>query len=471
MHPGLIKSLASCGAWPLPDNIKLAVGIGEAKRLLGPARVKEAAASVLWPGAKRAKPRASWAPYCYDMGNGDWVVTCPDPANLPKMGWMSAPAIDAAVSHVVYLQANGKAWAPPNPIYSVDDWTRSRDGILAIDIEGFDGNVDRVSVCDSTQSLSVQWSKQVADWYYSLFDKTGVMGVAHNAPFDAAGLGQAGIHCTMVAHKLVNPWCSAALGHAAPLYVPGLTPWKHMNEDDPELYNLMDAAVLIPMWGSLVGCMDKRKSMGVYDADLRAEYLQFEHPDRITNTINGTRPTPVTRAAGIIETAKQGPGMPHLIDRWALLGQIVGAPIKHSKVAHLEEIQWREALGYGVRQIRNGSSEYPNGVAGMPKAWKDGAIGGVFHKFREANPAYKAWSERLRRQAGKDSYVTALDGRRAYGLRGGETQRFVIWAEIGRRLKATLPFNPLYLNHMGAIASKADPRILEALANGSIPAK
>ena len=474
MHPDLVKALAGYGVSSLPSWIKLAVGRPAAKRLLGASRLKELAASTQYKG-ERAKPRSIWAPYVIGTADRYFVVTCPDPSDLPKQGWRSRPAIEAAAAHIAYLIKHKGSWQPPNAAYSLHECVQPQAGIVGIDIEGPCGSVDRIGIATKDQCISLQWTADVAAFAQEMFNNPALTFVAHNAPFDHYGLTQelgdgfcSRFGCTMVASRLINPWRPIGLGKCAPLYVPGLFPWKHLSATDPELYNLMDAAVLPPMWEKLSQMITSRHMDRAYRADLDFAYDHFawelEHDTRITYSVNWVE-TAVTKAAGIIETARQGPGQEHQVDWWDAVCSAVGYELCYDEPPHSwhDGIIDRHILGYGPRQIRNGGQEFPNGVSGLPPGCKDKCIKEITDAFDKENPSFTKWRNRLRRQARKDGYVTAPDGRRGYGFTVGEVQRFVIFAEIGRRLKLAMKHNPLYINHAVVISNEAKPKILEAL--------
>ena len=472
MHYLLEQGLAErgMGISGLPSDVELVVGLLAATKRLGASRVLEIQATSKYN--KRVK-RSSWAPYVIPDGDG-YVVTCPDPADLPKNGWRALPAIEAALDHVAYLAEHGKPWQPPQPIFSVDEFEVPPGGIVAVDIEGQQGIVDRLGLATERQTLTCQWDIKARHLVHELALNKKIELVAHNAPFDSCGLSaETGDLikplCTMVATRLVNPWRRVGLGHSAPLYVPGLSPWKHMEGSDVETYNAIDAAVLVPMWARLKAYVDQRHMERAYAEDLIAEYAVFDwqtaHEDRLQFSVNWTE-TPVTKAAGIIETKSQGgDGFSHMLYLESVTGDVIGKPIRYPE--DLDDLRLdildRHILGYGPRQIRNGGKEYPNGVIGLPDNCKDKCIKEITDAFDALNPAFVSWRDRLNRQAAKDKYVTALDGRRFYGAQKGEAQRFVIFAEIGRRLKRTLPYDPQAINHQCVMSDHASPEILEAL--------
>lgn len=476
MHTKLVDGLAKRGVAKLPEGCELVVGLPAAKARLGASRIREIQATSPWN--KRVR-RSDWAPYCVPDGS-QHIVTCPDPAALPKSGWMTEPAIDAALDHVAYIAKHGRPWQSPPVVYDVQDFDEPKSGIVGIDIEGQQGVVDRVGIATKDQVLTCQWDQRSAHLVQELARNPKIELVAHNAPFDSCGLeAELGIRlrplCTMVATRLVNPWRRIGLGHCAPLYVPGLTPWKHLEATDAEAYNAMDAAVLVPIYERLRGIIADRHLERAYAEDLVAEYAAFAWSettgDRLQHSVNWVE-TPVTRAAGIIESKQQGTidgsGFQHWVWAFCVAEDIVDCKLESDyhglhKESWKFDVQLRHVLGYGPRQIRNGGEEFPSGVEGLPEDCRDKCIKEITASFDKANPAFVKWRERLARQSRKDGFVTALDGRRFYGGRGGQLQRFVIFAEIGRRLKRTLPYGPRYINHEVVVADKADDRILEAL--------
>ena len=273
-------------------------------------------------------------------------------------------------------------------------------------------------------------------WLTTLLDEATVI-VAHNAQFDWGMLVDEGVEMpqekwldTMLMHQLVNPWRMKGLGKCAPLYVPGLTPWKHKSGDDMEGYSLWDAAVLIPMFYNLQSTLVSRHQWRVCDTEHRWMWSQYNCGCHMENYRVDDVESEVTKAALIPESCRVDLGSVR-----DAVGVLCGARPTGSLPP---EVERRHLLGYSPRQIRRGCRE----VGPLPQLQldeKEGDTKRALVAYDEENPAFKKFREHTRHMAKKDGYIVAPSGHRAYGFREGEAQRFVIFNCIATQYKEEAP--------------------------------
>ncbi len=157
---------------------------------------------------------------------------------------------------------------------------------LAIDTEGR-GTITRFSLCDGSQSLTAQWD-QSAQRLIEKIAPSYRWIVGHNIiDYDLELLEKQGvvfprqqIADTMVAHQCLLPHHRAAIGWAAPLYLP-LEPWKHLGQSQTDVYALKDAVNDLFMWERQYEMLMER----------HLEYLFFEVEQPFRFLLNRLRRT------------------------------------------------------------------------------------------------------------------------------------------------------------------------------------
>lgn len=431
----------------LPPHIRLICGKPALERAVGKQAVKDALASTAY-GSERRKPRATWWPYVYPVEDG-WVVSCEDPDKMRRNNWRTAPAYQAALRWAAML-ADGHRPVTPSDykiITNPHDWILGAGFTLFLDTEGY-GRIDRISVCDGQQLGSFQWSRLTRDLLEDLLVHHTDY-VAHNASFDRQMLHNEGLeahgnwHCTMVAHRLLHPWQSAKLGSCAPLYAM-LSPWKHKATTDPETYNLMDTAVLPPMFWAQQQAITDQHIEGLYrtEVDLSANRTLDIVPGHNGHSLT-PRTAPIINAAGLVYPTTKKP-LEHTV--WlenpeaqvagALCGEpIVGVVDKHFTAAC--------CLGFGPQQIRKGCLWWEK--CGAHETMTMAEAKAAQAEFLAANPAFHEWRQLVDRLAKKERWVSNPFGRRLTGVSGTEYHRALIWSTASDSVKTLARNSPTAL--------------------------
>jgi hypothetical protein len=436
---------------PLPENVRVTFGLKQAQKVLGKEKVTQLAAMQRFRGG-RPKARAQFDGYVVPH-EGEFVVTCPDPKLLPRTGWRNEAVFHQCQYHVNYLRQHDTTWTPERPRYDVSewDWELPHASILSVDVEGVDGDIRRFSVCNGNQTLTDSWNPRSRDFLRSLIIEGGYETfLAHNAEFDKRALQvsaklQPNLDCTMAMHQSVFPWRANAIGKCAQLYVPGLAPWKHKEGKDEEEYSLWDAGVC---WEMGVRLLTHLKVF-----HLECHYKNVRDKQRFIGQrggmfgINGY-PGFEAKAAGLIHM--DDPSIPSagVIVRipWEqVMGYLTGKPWK---LDHVNEHTRRLAMGWGIRQARNGCKEIAPEPVDHPtpeklmKSLKADML-------RQTN--WEQWRKRISTQANADGFIKGVDQQRAYGVGGGEGMRFQYWSAIAALQSTAIAMGAVWVGERSVI--------------------
>ena len=418
-------------------------GKRELEAAVGRAALKAARASTKFPGSNRATPRGSIYPYVYRVGE-EFVVGAPDATELRKSLWLEQATLDAAMSHVERLNNEGLE-SPPQPT-PLAEWIVEESVVLGLDTEG---DLDRISMATDDQCGSWQWNDAVR-WVVQLQLDAASIILAHYAPHDMRLLQEAGLvvhphkwRCTLVAHGLLHPHRNRGLGYAAPMYFP-VMPWKGMIEDDPELYSVMDAWVLVKMWAAMGPSMDTLRLWPLYQQDLTLTRMLHEPLGNGRNAgqvpgIQGNEST-VTRAAGCLENKDTRSHSDH--PGW--LTAVVSDPdgriacgIRDPYAAALRflcgfelpalegaarEALVRYACGLGIDASRKGTGRLTPLLEEFPTRASLKAVEG----FAEVD----AWLATVKRQLHRDKHVANPFGRRWNHGTGQQAAQFLLLSTI-----------------------------------------
>lgn len=423
-------------------------GRGELAAAVGKDALTAAVASTKFPGATRAVPRGSIHPFVYDLpgGGGGYVVAAPDESQVRRSNWLEQASLDAATAHVIEVQAHGVK-TPPPPV-PVSEWIVEESVVLALDTEG---QLDRISLATEDQSGSWQWSHPVLCRVQEQLDAASLV-LAHYAPHDIALLRNAGLdvhpekwRCTLVAHRLLNPYRNRGLGYAAPMYFP-VRPWKHLIETDPELYNVMDAWVLIEMWRTMQPRLEQERLYPLLLRDMALQELLHEPiaDHRNAGFIPGVQghQDAVTRAATVLEdpytrrdsdpTGWLTADLPVADGRVACglrdpfseaLRFLTGTGLEPTLAGASREALVRTLLGYGIDAARKGSDRLAPITPDFPTRK---SLTGLI----EQHPEVEGYLSAVRKQLNRDRFVANPFGRRWWRGTPGQAARFLILSTI-----------------------------------------
>lgn len=443
----------------------LATGKDALIGLVGPEMVRQAQAFHKFDGDKREKPRSSWDLYCYNK-DGAWIVGCLDERTNRKAQFQYSYAIDRASSYKERLDKGEKPWQPSKILDSPMAW---KDGgsRLAIDFEGWN-RIERISLANEVNILSVQWSPQVAYWLKGILEQYDRI-LAHNFGFEINMLEAEGFeldlerwHCTMAAHRALFPWRDDGLGKCAPLYVMTV-PFKHEFAGNIELYSAWDAGILLEIDDEQQRLMGQLGGRRAYELERTVSLRCRRLRGRVDATVGGVR-SPLTRAAGTLEwrpiTNGRLPGWDSLLEpevagrdvfsitEWTALERLLGEYPK-SAIQCATEIARRHVLGYGVRTIRNGvTGRLAKQLPRLGDDLRDSKEFVTTHRtelWDSQNPVFCQWRDLVRKLAERDGYVSTFTGRRLYGFKGGEAQRGLIWATMADLQREELERHPRWL--------------------------
>lgn len=450
--------------------MKVIYGREALEKLVGKDHVRAVRCVRKYPGQKKATPRADWWPYCYAVGD-DWVVACEEPQKLEKSArWADAEGVGVA-RRWGSLPA---PFAPSSPVYHPSDWTDFKPTTLALDVEGELGTVTRISVATDNQCGTFSWdevSKQLTQLLVSKARKI----IGWNLAYDMRCLAVEGVKILesrafdlMTAHKILNPWRIAGLGHAAPLYAP-LQAWKHFDEGDMEEYALRDAANLIPIYHEMLEQLKVRRQLKHYVEIDMPSYFKLERigaQDVQTNRGYVSRrfvarrrgkESPETVAAWLMESHPRIglPGSPEgkppleLDERYSvyrigdayrrIISSLAGQPLA------CDEHMVRMVMGYGPKQAYSGSAD---GLSPLPTERTMTQLKQDFAKLMSKHPKVDNWIKRLKKQRVNDGFVVNPFGRRCYVTSKKQPQRWVVESTLADTLRLGMdlfPQSPVHL--------------------------
>lgn len=240
---GPTTSTASC----------LAVGRSTLEGLCGKAFVKQVLAT------RGGTNRASWEGYCYERGveipanrlpeSVKWVVACPHPSTIAKMGFRNYAALQTAIRTFKVVLEGAEPLRYPK-LESIEKVLENGSQI-ALDVETPGGAIGRIGLSSQNgDTCSIDWTKQIRVKLLEQMVWPACRFLAHNAPFDCGTLEDDRIPVnwltwtdTMLTHMLLYPDARKGLGHAVPYYI-ATTPWKHTEHEEADWYNAKDVAVL-----------------------------------------------------------------------------------------------------------------------------------------------------------------------------------------------------------------------------------
>ena len=418
------------------------VGKKPLSQLVGFDTVKQALAMTKFEG-RRAVQRGTWENYCYLKPKGGWVVGVKDPAQATKLGLQALSAVEVGIRWGQRIRDGEEPFTAPKPKYHASEFDQEDPcEVVGIDFEGTDMPT-RVSIGTKQQTVTSQMDLPTRTLLRSVVEKASTV-VMHNCVFDLAMAEKVGVEIdrakvfdTMIAHQILNPWQRRGLGHCASLYVM-TAPWKGI--EDEELYSLMDAAILVPMYEAQVAEIERTHQRGVLDMEMQIALHEKSHFPRVFG-----KEAYITRAAGAMEPT----GPVNASYDWTDLCRPRSNPLVLSLKSpirtvcrrlfgdpgDLTEMEALHVLGFGVRQIRNGSSA--NAVDALKPNETEKETKDRLAAFDEAHSDFVAWRNQVHAAAQRDGFVTNPFGRRAYMLFGGEAQRFVALSTLFDLLKFT----------------------------------
>jgi len=317
--------------------------------------------------------------------------------------------------------------------------------ILSIDFEGWD-RIERVSLANQINSISLQWGPRVRDWIYDkLYNADMIM--AYNMGFELKMLHEDGFaveevedrfHDPMIAAGVLYPWRHKGLGKMAPMFVM-MEPFKHLFEEDPEKYSNIDAAILHPMMNRIDSLMAKRGGRKAYDLHRATTLKMWDKPGKLTSTYMGTE-TPLTKAAGCIEwRGHDAHGKD--IEAYPIIPtveRLIGGKIHQVELCNWRLVE-RHLCGFSVRQIRNGLKGKNRKFMGplqkdLLDSFED-TTEARLRVFDQANPQFVAWRDHIHASNKRDRFVQTWSGRRLRNFTNGEAQFGVILSSMAEEVR------------------------------------
>lgn len=425
----------------------LANGERELIRLVGADRVRQAKAVHQFPNQPRPVARSSWDCYCYPC-DGFTVVGSLSEDDVQSAAFQSDEAREIARTWMERLNAGYELWTPPGPLLeSPDDWKRCAVGeILSIDFEGWE-RIERVSLANQINSISLQWGPRTRDWVYSELEAADRI-LAYNMGFELKLLDQDGFPVRdtiekwddpMIAAGILYPWRHKGLGKMAPLFVM-MEPFKHLFSEDPSRYSRIDSALLHPIWEACYRRFRKYGGQRAYDLQRSTTLKMWDRPGKLTATYMGVE-TPLTKAAGCIEWSGHDAHGKDIkrYELFSTLEGIIGAKITIPEICPVP-LAARHVLGFGVRSIRNGlKGQKRKWMGPIPKDQLDSfedTTAARLRMFDEANPQFVAWRDHLHSSNERDRFVQTWSGRRLRNFSNAEAQFGVILSSMAEQVRA-----------------------------------
>ena len=181
--------------------------------------------------------------------NIKWIIPIFNPMGVIRARMVTLPMLAADVRRAARLSRDDSGVIEA-PIEGVVSCSPRR---VTIDIETpyESWAIDRVGVAATslmTFATTSAWTHEAKESLIGIMADQGIEKSFHNAAFDVPRLEAAGcplkgeIFDTMWAAQFLRPDLPKGLAKVAPLYL-DVIPWKHLNEEQPEFYNLMDAYV------------------------------------------------------------------------------------------------------------------------------------------------------------------------------------------------------------------------------------
>ena len=438
------------------------------------------------PWSSRTKYRSSWDCYWIDDGGGAFI-TCLNPSEV-RRGWAKVDRVRAALKWASLLAHGGAPLEPPTlRLTRAGEDTSKKTPWLALDVEGAMGSSpDRVALSSPSMSGTFRWDAAVSGVVFRATSNATTL-LAWNWAFDRESVAKAGINLPqeklwdcMVAHGVLWPTEHLALGHAAPMYLP-TGPWKHESGSDPEDYSLKDGWILGPIYEAQRETLQKRGQFHYFTQHVMPAHWMFEAMNqRMVHVTAPENHTPPRSRSTVAPHVDQGAYGTASSATWAMDGankalypeicrgwwrgsavdeagrRLVFSPSRESIRGTIRRITGCEVpdshedddwvvvakttatnlhmLGYGPGQIRD-RTDLTFGEAKQIKA-----------AFDHANPGFVSWRDKVRHHAVKDGFLQNTFGRRAWGLRDGICERFLIASDFTDTLiaealmKETFPY-------------------------------
>jgi len=173
-----------------------------------------------------------------------WIIPLLSPESVQLSGLRTIPALKADLSRVV--RAIQPTFTPLHvSFFRFPIGLGTLDNGFALDIETVGEAISRIGLSNGGTTWTSSWDFRSRNILQrSLVDSSGPV-VGHNLAFDLRFLKRDGVPVsgpffdTMLAAHLIQPDLYKGLEKVASLYL-DVSPWKHRNESDPELYNATD---------------------------------------------------------------------------------------------------------------------------------------------------------------------------------------------------------------------------------------
>lgn len=196
----------------------------------------------------------------------EWIVPTIHPAAVMRAGNKTLPALRADIRRAARALLGQLEVRPVS--YTTWPMPFPSGTPLAFDIEtsmdpATSGAIIRIGVSDGTTTWTAVWDTQTQAITRQLLAQPGVK-IFHNKAFDepkllaACGLEELGgpAFCTMLAARMLQPDLFMGLNSVASLYL-DTTRWKHLSDDQPELYNAWDVARTLHLYESEIVELDR----------------------------------------------------------------------------------------------------------------------------------------------------------------------------------------------------------------------
>lgn len=430
--------MADVGIDAMPAGVEVVRGKPALLAKVGKERVRHAIASTRFAGAKRAVPRGTWSGYVYERENDVPIVSAPTDQEIVRSSFLQYPLLVAALRSAAAL-AQGAPTGPRGDqlVHGPSGWSVQGSAVLGLDTEGFN-RVERVSLADSTQCCSWQWSEAARAVVQAAVDAASIV-LIHYAAHDLDLLAQAGVdvpyhkvRCTMEAGRILAPWRNKGLGYMAPVFA-AVSPWKGAMGSDETLYSATDAWVLPRMWEQQGALLKDRYLEEIHLADQHIACLYHARRIRASYTRDGMEGA-LERASCLMETAgvvEWNLGEGQVLHEVPLTGNGVAVGIRDPYVSAYRCLSGHQLDLPGDIRRRAGIVRYLRGDG------VDVARRGLLDTYptRRAlldaiDPEVTAWHERVAESLRRDDHVANPIGRRWYYGTSRMATRFLLESTI-----------------------------------------
>lgn len=181
------------------------------------------------------------------------IIPALHPAGVLRTGLATAPILASQCRKVG--RALNNTLKPYRTNFQRHPIIWAKPGLLAVDIEtgGIDNGINRIGMARDNDAFSIPWSSSARATTAAMLANPDTTCIYHNGGFDIPRLEAAGCKMrgkvvdTMMAAALLQPDLPKGLNACGSMYL-DVPRWKHLDEDDPTMYNALDAVRTYELW-------------------------------------------------------------------------------------------------------------------------------------------------------------------------------------------------------------------------------